>query len=79
MDIEEKKKILLDAKEKKNEYEGLIKKANTLKLQDVKNRNNSHAKEIAELNLKASKMKSEVNEKMYKAAQIVGIFKEDRR
>lgn len=75
MDMEEKKKILLDAKEKKDEYEKLKIQANILKLQDVKNKNNSHAKEIAELNLKASKMKSEVDDKMYKAAQVVGIFK----
>lgn len=68
-------KILLEAKSKKEEYEALEKKIWNLRLEEIRNKSNSNKKEIINLELQLAKMKSEVDEKMYKAAQVVGIFK----
>lgn len=68
-------KILTEAKNIKEEYENIEKEIARLSLDDLRNRTKDHAEEIAKLNLKAKEMKSEVDDKMYKAAQVVGIFK----
>lgn len=68
-------KILSEAKNSKEEYENLQKEIAKLSLKDLTNKTKDHAEEIARLNLKVLKMKSEVDEKMYKAAQVIGIFR----
>lgn len=68
-------KILQEAKNKKEEYEALEKKILNLRLEELRNKSNSNNKEILNLELQLVKMKSEVDEKMYKAAQVVGLFK----
>lgn len=68
-------KILREAKNKKKEYDILNQKILLLRLEDVKNRNNSNKKEIVDLELQLIRLKQEVDEKSYKAAQLIGIFK----
>lgn len=67
------KEEILNAKKLVNEYREIEKKINKLKLEDIKNKDNSHSMEISKLNLKLISMKPEVDEKVNKAASIIGI------